>query len=150
ASNGGATNDKITNDTTPTITSSGVPGNLVTLYDGSTVIATGTVGSNAFFSITPTDPLSDGNHTITATQTNPNTGATSDPSLALVVTIDTTRPPPPSNMALDPLFDSDTKGDGITNVTTPRITGTGVAGDTVTLKEGSTVLASGTVGSNGK
>ncbi len=53
----------------------------------------------------------------------------------------TALPPPPaapSGLALAAGSDSGVKGDDITNVTKPVITGTGVAGDTVTLYDGAT------------
>ena len=42
------------------------------------------------------------------------------------------------------------KGDGITNVNTPVITGTGVAGDTITLFDGLNSVGTGIVGADGK
>jgi beta-glucanase (GH16 family) len=58
-------------------------------------------------------------------------------------------PAAPSGLILDSLTDSGVKGDNITNVTRPEIDGQGVAGDTVTLYDGTAVVGTGMVGSNG-
>ena len=58
-------------------------------------------------------------------------------------------PPPPANLALDPASDSGVQGDNITNVIAPVITGTGNAGDTVTLSDEGGVLGTGTVALDG-
>src|SRR6202020_1140139 len=51
----------------------------------------------------------------------------------------------PANLAVTPTSDSGTKGDGITNVALPTLTGTGENGATVTLLDGSTTLGTGAV-----
>jgi Ca2+-binding RTX toxin-like protein len=51
-------------------------------------------------------------------------------------------PPAPTDLALAPSSDSGKKGDDITNVTKPPITGDGVAGDTVTLYDGAKAIGS--------
>lgn len=58
-------------------------------------------------------------------------------------------PPPPSGLALSAASDSGIKGDNITDVKTPVITGFGVAGDKVTLAQGAILLGSATVAANG-
>ena len=60
-------------------------------------------------------------------------------------------PPPaaPSNLALDPSTDSGAKGENITNFTHPEIDGRGVAGDTITLYDGTVAVGTGIVGSGG-
>ncbi len=81
--------DNVTSDNTPTISGSGINGDTVTLYDGSTAIGSGTV-SDGTYSIT-TSKLSDGTHAIIAKQTNV-AGNISGSSSALSVEIDTTPP----------------------------------------------------------
>jgi hypothetical protein len=58
-------------------------------------------------------------------------------------------PDAPSGLILDPSTDSGVKGDNITNVTRPQIDGSGFAGDTVTLYDGTTVVGTGVVDSTG-
>jgi subtilisin-like proprotein convertase family protein len=75
--------------------------------------------------------LANGQYQYSAVQTN--VAGTSSTTTTLTVTIDTVIPVVPS-LALDPASDSGTKGDNITNVTTPTFDVTGVvAGGTVTL-----------------
>jgi ELWxxDGT repeat protein len=79
--------------------------------------------------------------------TNGTVAGTSEVSAAAVAPSDITvlvPPPPaaPSGLAVAAGSDSGVKGDDITNVTKPAITGTGVAGDTVTLYDGATSIGS--------
>jgi hypothetical protein len=90
ASDTGAAGDGITSVATPAITGSGEPGDLVTLFDGTTAIGSATVGADGW-SVTPADPLADGSHTLTASQTDP-AGHTSGLSNPLTITIDKAAP----------------------------------------------------------
>jgi uncharacterized repeat protein (TIGR03803 family) len=56
---------------------------------------------------------------------------------------------PPSGLALASSSDSGVKGDRITNVATPTITGKGVAGEKVTLHDGGKVIGTAVVGRGG-
>lgn len=58
-------------------------------------------------------------------------------------------PAPPTGLALAPASDSGVKGDRITDVTKPTITGKGVAGDTVILRDGAKVIGSAVVAAGG-
>src|ERR1700749_1811926 len=120
-SNGGSLLDDLTNDTTVTITGMGVPTDVVTLYDGQnpTAIGTASIGSDGTWSIT-TGSLSDGSHSLVATETTSDE-MVSPPSSPLDVTIDSSVPGAPSDLALDPQSDSGAPGDGRTTVTTPFI-----------------------------
>ena len=142
-SDSGVQGDGITNVVTPTITGTGAAGDTVTLLDGSTAIGTATVTGGGTWSIT-TGTLAAGPHSLTATQTD-IAGNVSAASATLGLTIDTTTPSAPSAPMLAVSSDSGIQGDGITNVATPVVTGTGTAGDTVTLLDGSTVIGSATV-----
>ena len=60
------------NDNTPTIAGTGVSGDTITLYAGSTAIGSVTIGvGSTSWSITPTNPLNDGSYVITAVSTDP-------------------------------------------------------------------------------
>jgi hypothetical protein len=142
ASDSGVPGDDITNVTTPMIDGSGGNGDVVSLYDGSLLLGTGTV-SGGSWSIT-TSALSEGSHTLTATETD-FVGNVSPASGPLDLTIDTTAPAAPANLTLDSASDSGVPGDDITNVTTPRIDGSGSNGDVVSLYDGSVLLGTGTV-----
>lgn len=114
----------------PTFTGTGEIGTNVILYDGTTNIGTATVDITGNWSIT--SALGEGSHSLTATQTDV-AGNLSDPSAALVVTIDTLV----AQLAAPDLdAGSDTGAsatDNLTADTTPTFTGTGEVGATVTM-----------------
>ena len=58
-------------------------------------------------------------------------------------------PPSPSGLKLASASDSGVKGDGLTNVTIPTITGKGVAGDKVTLRDGGKTIGTAKVAAGG-
>jgi hypothetical protein len=148
-SDSGTLGDGITSDTTPAVTGTAEAGSTVTLYDsdGTTMLGSAVANGSGDYSITSTT-LSAGIHSVRvqATDTAGNVGA---PSVALVLTIDTSVPGQPSTPTLVAASDSGTPGDGSTNDATPRVTGTAEAGSTVTLydADGTTVL--GTTVANG-
>ncbi len=78
----------ITAATRPTITGKGEANGVVTIYDGSTVLGSGTVAADGTWSVSDTIPLARGVHSISAVETDlaGNIGTT---SAALSVTIDT-------------------------------------------------------------
>jgi pectate lyase len=121
-----------TNDTTPTLPGTAEAGSTVKIYDGATMLGTTTVGSDGMWSFAPTTPLSEGAHIITTTSTD-TAGNTSAVSPALTVMIDTTAPVVP----------------GITNITATTVSGTGEPGGTVQVMDGSTLLGTTTIASDG-
>lgn len=139
--------DNITNVNTPQIDGSGNAGDVVTLSDGGTSLGSTTIPGSGDWSIT-TGTLSDGVHDLTMTTTDANNIA-SKPSQTLSLTIDTTPPPAPSALSLDPSTDDGAAGDNLTSNPAPEIDGKGEAGDTVTLSEGAATLGAGTVDPNG-
>ncbi|MER2517959.1 MAG: Ig-like domain-containing protein, partial [Candidatus Accumulibacter phosphatis] len=104
--------DNLTSVTTPTVSGSGAEnGATVTLYEGATVRGTAVAGVGGAWSIT-SSPLSDGNHTLTAKQTD-LAGNVSTLSSGFTVTIDST-PPAAGTLAFNNLSDTGNPGDGIT------------------------------------
>ena len=140
-----------TSDNTPTIKGTAEPGSTVTVTDGNTVIGTATVGGNGSWSVTPTTPLSDGQHSLTATVTDP-AGNTGPGTTAVIVIVDTT--PPAAATGLQASNDASgtavpIAAGGTTNDVTPLLTGRAEAGSVVTVRDGTTVLGSTTVGNDG-
>jgi Ca2+-binding RTX toxin-like protein len=132
---GSSSSDKITSN--PALTGSGDPNVVVTLNEGSTILATATANASGAWSFTPTG-LSDGPHTIVASETDAagNTGTAS-----LTFTLDTTPP-----------LVSITSTGGLTNHPTQTVSGTvdvTDVGTLVTLYDGTTALGTATVESNG-
>lgn len=116
--------DAALSDTTPTISGNGEAGATVSVFDGSnpTPICTAVVGVSGMWSCTPGTALSEGPHTLTASQRDP-AGNTSPVSGAIDITIDTAAPVAPAITA--------PTANAALNDTTPEIRGTGEAGATV-------------------
>ncbi|WP_152220465.1 Ig-like domain-containing protein [Pseudomonas sp. SCB32] len=129
-SDSGIKGDNITNDTTPTIDGKTEPGAEVTVTFPTGEVVTTTADANGDWSVTPTQPLPEGNNDITVVATDP-AGNASEPTVIAVV-IDTQAPDAPDAW-LDPASDSGTKGDNITNETKPTIDGTTEPGADVTV-----------------
>lgn len=122
------------------VTGSGLAGATITLYadGGTTAVGTGTVAANGSFDITTTASFADGNHSLTATQTDA-AALTSTASAGFAVAVDPTAPVIASAIG-QAAFGG-----------TIEVKGTGIAGDTVRLYvDGSSTLAgSGTVAGDG-
>lgn len=78
----------MTDDTTPTIRGTGSNGDIITLYNGSTVIGTATVAGGVW-SITPNPALTNGSYTLTAIATDA-AGNASDASNSVSFTVNST------------------------------------------------------------
>ncbi len=139
-SDSGVKGDDITNVTKPAITGTGVAGDTVTLYDGTTAIGTATVATAGTWSITPAAALAVGAHSLTATETGAT--GTSAASAALKLTIKVSAPVP-SGLGFAVAADDATKGDTFT------VAGSGEAGDTVTLYDGATAIGTAVVAAGG-
>ena len=140
-----------TDDNTPTFHGTGVNGDTITLYSGSTVIGTGTV-SGGTWTITTT-PLLDGAQTITAKATDA-AGNVSDASADFTLTVYTTPLAAPvvteivDNVGViqTPLVNG-----SYTDDTTPTINGTGTAGSTISIYDngGTAPIGTAVVGADG-
>jgi hypothetical protein len=118
------------------------------LLNGATEIGTAVVGSNGTWSITTT-ALAEGVHTLTATAAD-LAGNVSTASTALILTIDTTPPSPPSSPTLAAGSDNGVSTtDDVTSDTTPTLTGTVGAGQTVRVFDGATLLGTATANASG-
>ena len=81
-----------TNDATPTLNGTGEPGSTITIRLDGVDIGTAVVGSSGAWTFTPTTPVGDGTHTLTAIATDV-AGNTSPVSGGFTFTVDTTPPP---------------------------------------------------------
>jgi hypothetical protein len=114
-------------DPTPTVTGTGEAGATVTVTDGSgNVLCVSTVGANGTWSCEVATALPQGPATLVVTETDP-AGNPSTPTTVTPV-VDTTAPAAPAVTA-------PTTGEAI-NDPTPTVTGTGEAGATVTVTDG--------------
>ncbi|WP_054177789.1 Ig-like domain-containing protein [Trabulsiella odontotermitis] len=140
-----------TNDQRPTLSGEGEVDSVITIYNNGDEIGTAIVGSNGQWTFQPPTNLPEGNNVLTATATDP-AGNTGDLSGSYTVVIDLTAPDKP---AIPTITDNAAPGtgnvgnNGATNDTTPTISGTGDAGNLITLYNGNTPIGSTQVDSNG-
>ena len=128
-----------TMSTAQTLSGTGVAGDQITLYDGATAIGTTIVASNGTWSLGVT--LAIGAHTLSATQTDTNWNLTSVFSSTVSVTV-YAQPSPPA-------ITSASVGSVSHSSATVVVGGTGTAGETITVYDGSTVIGTATVAGNG-
>ncbi|WP_256983288.1 Ig-like domain-containing protein, partial [Caballeronia sordidicola] len=141
-----------TDDNDPVIAGKGVAGDIVHVMDKGAEIGSTTVMPSGDWSFKPTIPLADGAHDITATQTNPTTGATSLPSGDFPFKVDTSVPPAPSiGSVTDNVgpIQGPVPAHGTTDDNDPVIAGKGVAGDVVHVMDNGKEIGSTTVDQGG-
>jgi hypothetical protein len=145
---GVSSSDNITSVAAPVITGKADAGVTVTLYEGATVLGKATANNNGSWSIT-SGKLADGEHHLTAKATDA-AGNVSLVSEELVFTTDTKAVLVTAAPLLDAQFDSGrSQSDGITNVTTPTVSGVTEAGASVALYDGTTLVGSVTADNDG-
>ncbi|MBR0801686.1 RHS repeat protein, partial [Bradyrhizobium jicamae] len=128
--------DGITNVNRLTLTGTAEAGSKVLVFDGATQIGTATVGTNGTWSFA-TGTLADGTHAFTSEAVDA-AGNVSTVSSALKVTVDTVAPNAPVLLS-----------DTLTTSNRVVVSGTAEAGSTIKLYEGSTLLGTTVVASNG-
>nr|WP_246513622.1 Ig-like domain-containing protein [Azospirillum picis] len=137
--------DAITRVKAPTVAGTAEAGAIVTLYEGGTLLGSGTA-SNAGLWFVATPTLASGPHTLDAVVVD-GAGNTTTASNILTVTIDlSTAAPTGLTLASDSGLDLT---DRLTNVVTPLVTGTAEASAAVQLYEGTRLLGSTTADSSG-
>ncbi len=144
---GASDSDNRTSISNPMFTGTTEAGVTVVLYDGDTEIGRTTASPSGAWSIT-SPALSDGAHAITARRTN-LPGNLSAASAPLTVLIDTAAEPPtmPDLRASHDTGASDT--DDITQRSFLRFDGTGEANAAIILREGTTVIGTGSANAAG-
>ncbi|HDR2733867.1 TPA: Ig-like domain repeat protein [Enterobacter ludwigii] len=140
-----------TDDTTPTVVGRATPGALVKVYvDGNYIDSVRADAVTGSWQLTITPALSaDGIYQITATE-DPGTGD-SAPTAPFELTLDTSIPTGTLDRIADDvgLVQGDLANPAVTDDTTPTLHGTGRAGDTVFIYDGTTLVNSVTVGNDG-
>lgn len=146
-SNGGSTKS-----TEPKLSGTGEAGATITIFDNNGPIGTALVKPDGTWTFTPPTPLSDGPHKFTATATD-IAGNTGIPSAGFTLTVDNQPPvrPAPPTMTDDTNPITGIITNGTTNDTTPTFSGTGSAGDRISifLNGNTTPLGEATVGADG-
>ena len=129
---GTSSSDNLTKSTTPTLAGTAEAGATVKLYDGATLVGTGTADAGGIWTIT-SNALAEGDHTISATAIDA-AGNTSAASTGLSITVDAT---PPATTFIGIAISADTGSS-----TTDFITKTAAQTVTATLSAG---LAAGDI-----
>ncbi|GAA4360218.1 hypothetical protein GCM10023087_35790 [Microbacterium rhizosphaerae] len=135
------TSGQVTGDSTPAVTGTAVAGATVNVdIDNGAQTGTATADGSGSWTFTPSTPLAEGAHTVSATQT---VAGTTGPATADVpFTVDTT--PPPAPVVVTPADGSST------NDTTPAISGTAEPNSTVTVSiDGSPLEVTATADGSG-
>jgi hypothetical protein len=140
----GIVGDHITSDNTLTLTGTAVANSTVTVFDGTTKIGTATANSSGAWNYT-TAALSDGSHSLTATDTD-SSAHTSSASSALSVTIDTHAPAAPT-MAV--YSQGGAAVGGTTTVDDLLLKGTAEANSTVHVFDGGKQIGTATTNGSG-
>ncbi len=134
----------------PRLTGSAAANQTIELFNAANaLIGSATVSSAGSYTISPSSPLADGTYVlhVAVMDVAGNLGPASG---TLSLTIRTTIPATPAVPVLFATDDSGVKGDGITNITQPRITGTADANATIQLLDSlGNVLTSTTSLANG-
>jgi hypothetical protein len=141
----------VTDDSQPTLVLTAEPGALVRIYDGTTLLGAATEGPAGTFTFTPTAPLVEGAHSLTATATDA-AGNASGASTAFALTVDASAPASPSLVSatddVGPVTGSVANG-GSTNDTRPTLVFTAEAGSLVKVYDGATLLGTAVEGPAG-
>ncbi len=138
----GDAGDGLTRLTAPAISGIAEAAGLIRLYEGQTLLGTGTADGQGAWTVT-SSALVDGSHSLTAVAVDA-AGNTSAASAPLAITLDLVAPAAPSGLALAGGSDSGTAGDGVTNRTAPVITGSAEVGSAIALYDGNALIGTGT------
>ncbi|WAB90455.1 Ig-like domain-containing protein [Pseudomonas citronellolis] len=133
----------VTDETQPTLSGSGEPGDTVSILDNGEEIGTATVDESGNWTFTPEQPLEDGDHSISVVITDA-AGNVGEPSEALDFVVDSTPVFVTIDMALDQVesITGEVANGGITNDRQPTLVGTATAGALVIISEAGLVLGS--------
>jgi len=145
---GPITSGMTTDDSRPVVNGRGVAGDIIKLYDGQTLIGSTTVKSDGTWAVQPATALANGSHDIYATETNAE--GTSDHSADIAFTVNTSTPATPAAPVMTDDNGAAIPAGGTTADIHPHMSGTGTAGDIVKVYDGSALLGSASVGTDGK
>ena len=143
--------DNLTSHARPVLTGTVAAGTEVTVWDGSTILGTTTAGSDGVWQFTPLWNLAHGQHTIELALKDASGHETArDKSVPFTFAIDLFEPGTPGKPVLAEASDTGTSHtDGITNDTTPTLTGTAYeSGGQIEVYEGTTLLGKADVGAD--
>ncbi|MGX5079657.1 Ig-like domain-containing protein, partial [Enterobacter mori] len=134
----------VTDDSKPSFSGEGTPGNTIVIKDNDKEIGSVIVDDEGKWTYTPEKDLSEGEHNVEVIEEDPlgNVGEPSDP---IQIIVDTTPPAKPDMVDAEDNTGPITgqlKGGDVTDETRPVFSGKGEPGDTVTIYDGDEVLGS--------
>ncbi|HGF1362135.1 TPA: Ig-like domain-containing protein [Enterobacter cloacae] len=141
----------VTDDSQPSFSGEGTPGNTIIIKDNDKEIGSVIVDDEGKWSFTPKDELAEGEHNVVVVEEDP-LGNEGDPSDPIQIIVDTT-PPAKPDMAdaqdnTGPIT-GQLKGGDVTDETRPVFSGKGEPGDTVTIYDGDEVLGTTVIDDKG-
>ncbi|MEQ4530875.1 MAG: Ig-like domain-containing protein, partial [Mixta sp.] len=145
-------NGDVTDDTTPTMSGKGTPGNTIHIYDNGEEIGSVNVDESGNWSFTPDKLLDEGKHELTITEKDPS-GNESKPSDPIVIEVDTTAPNVPT---IEHIMDKvgsvtgEIQHAAYTDDAKPEMSGTGEAGATITIYDNGKVIGQTEVNADGR
>jgi hypothetical protein len=135
----------------PSLGGGGVVGDIVTVYDNGAAIGTALVGKNGSWYLVQTSDMTNGEHALTATQSNV-LGDVSHASLPFDLTVNVGLPAAPVITSIvsndGPMLGAVAAG-GISTDGHPVINGTGHIGDTISVYDNTTFLGTAVVNPEG-
>ena len=141
-----------TDDSTPTLTGKGKPGDTIHIYDNDKEIGSVIVDDEGQWSYTPDKPLGEGEHELTVVEKDPD-GNASPPSDPIVIVVDTVAPKAPT---IEHIMDKVGKttgeihDDAYTDDPQPEMSGTGEAGATIAIYDNGKKIGETTVNEDGR
>jgi hypothetical protein len=141
-------NNGATDDNQPTVGGTGTVGDTVYLFMDGVGAGQTTVDVTGHWALKPQWTINDGAHTFTATQFASGQ-AQSAASNSWTITVNTSTPATPAAPTLTDDANASIPAGGTTADAHPHVSGKGTAGDVITVYDGTSVIGSTTVDTNG-
>lgn len=148
---GAVLNGQTTNDSQPTLSGTAEAGSTVKVYENGNLLGSASVDVNGNWNFTPGSALSEGSHQFTVTATD-SAGNVSQPSAGWNIVVDTLAPQIPAiTLVYDdmPGIIGPIANAGLTNDSTPTVSGIAQPGSVVHLYDNGTLVTDITVGGSG-
>ena len=130
-----------TSSPSPTLSGTTVAGATITIRDGSTTVGTVVASSGGTWTWTPSPPFTAGVHVLTVVASTTAGSSVASPAVTITVASVATPPPPPPTPSAPTVSD--------TSSPSPTLSGTTVAGATITIRDGSTTVGTVVASSGG-
>jgi hypothetical protein len=139
---------RLTDDARPTISGTGVPGDTVYIFQNGSGCGDTKVDATGHWTLRLPNAMSDGLHVMTATQFV-SSSSQSPASNSWTITVNTSTPAKPPVPVLTDDSGASIPAGSYTNDGHPHISGTGTAGDIITVYDGANMMGSVKIDSTG-